>query len=64
MTDKNGTSYRSDYILRHENETAKTVTFYLTVDETQDVSFMKHWGIYTDAPSVKNGETLNITTSN
>jgi hypothetical protein len=64
MTDKNGTSYRSDYILRHEDATAKTVTFYLTVDETQDVSFMKHWGIYTDAPSVKDGETLEIKTSN
>ena len=64
MTDKKGTSYRSEYIMRHENATAETVTFYLTVDETQDVSFMKHWGIYTDAPSVENGETLEIKTSN
>ena len=64
MTDKKGTSYRSEYIMRHENDTAETVTFYLTVDENQDVSFIKHWGIYTDAPSVENGETLEIKTSN
>jgi hypothetical protein len=64
MTDKKGTSYRSEYIMRHENDTAETVTFYLTVDENQDVSFIKHWGIYTDAPSVKDGETLEIKTSN
>ena len=61
-TDKNGTSYRSDYILRHENDTAEKIVFYLTVDEDQYVSFTKHWGIYTDTPSVKNGETLNIET--
>ena len=64
MTDKKGTSYRSDYILRHENDSAEKIVFYLTVDEDQYVSFTKHWGIYTDAPSVKNGETLNIKTSN
>ncbi len=63
-TDKNDTSYRSDYILRHENDTAEKIVFYLTVDEDQYVSFTKHWGIYTDAPSVKDGETLEIKTSN
>ena len=62
MTDKNGTSYRSDYILHHEDATSKTVTFYLTVDETQDVSFMKHWGIYTGDASVEKDGTLNIKT--
>ena len=61
----NGVSYRSDYIQSHENDTPKSITFYIKVEETpQKVTFTKRWGIYTGDPSVEAGETLTITTKN
>lgn len=62
ITGKNNVDHKSPYILRHEEADPVTVTFYLTVDEDQEVTFTKHWGIYTDDASVENGGTLNIET--
>ena len=60
ITDKNNVDYRSPYIQRHEDDTPHNVTFYLVVEEAQEVTFTKRWGIYTGDPSVLAGGTLTI----
>ncbi len=60
ITAADGTVYRSDYIARHESETPETLTFTLTVEQTQDVTFTPRWGIYSGECSVINGE-IHIT---
>lgn len=62
ITDKNNVDHKSPYILRHEEENPVIVTFYLTVDEDQQLTFTKRWGIYSGDSSVNAGETLAITT--
>lgn len=55
----NGNKYRSDYLLRHENEQAETLAFTLTVSEDREVTFSVRWGIYAGESDVVNG-TLQI----
>ena len=50
-------TYYSPYILRHENP-VETVTFYLTVESTQTVTFTPCWGIYTGDCDVEAGGSL------
>ena len=51
--------YYTDYILRHDEELPKTVTFTLTVAEATNVTFTPRWGIYSGESSVIEG-ILNI----
>ena len=55
----NGNKYRSDYIVRHENEEDETRSFSLTVRETCVVTFSIRWGIYAGESDVINGN-LNV----
>lgn len=50
-----GETYYTDYILRHSEPEAQTVTFTLTVEETQRVKFTPRWGIYAADSDVKEG---------
>ena len=55
-------SYYSDYIKRHEGGT-ETISFRLTVEETQTVSFVTRWGIYSgecDVVTDESGSYLHI----
>ena len=54
-----GKTYYTDYILRHSEPVAQTVTFTLTVEETQTVVFTPRWGIYAADSDVTEG-TLHI----
>ena len=57
ITAENGDVYHSDYIARHDGE-LQTVSFTLTVETAQKITFTKRWGIYSDACDVVNGEML------
>ncbi len=50
-----GRTYYTDYILRHSNAEPQTVSFTLTVKETQTVKFTSRWGIYAAESDVENG---------
>lgn len=55
-------TYYTDYIARHEGETV-TVSFDLTVGETQTVTFTPRWGIYAgdcDVVTDESGSYLHI----
>ncbi len=52
--------YHTDFIERHADEGAHTMTFYLVLAETAEVVFAPRWGIYSGACDVKNGETLTV----
>ena len=49
-------TYYTDYIIRHTEEDAKTVSFELTVEETQVVAFTPRVGIYNLDSDVVDGE--------
>ena len=49
-------TYYTDYIIRHTEEDAKTISFELTVEETQVVSFTPRIGVYNLDSDVVNGE--------
>ncbi len=51
-----GQSYYTDYIVRHENDEAQTVSFALTVAESQTVEFEPRWGIYAKESDVIDGQ--------
>jgi hypothetical protein len=51
--------YYSDYIVRHDEDTPKTVNFTLPVGQTQTVKFITRWGVYAGESNVQNG-TLHI----
>ena len=53
-------SYYSEYIVRHEDPEAHTVTFTLKVGTAQTVTFESHWGIYARESDVLNGGELLI----
>lgn len=56
----NGNTYRSDYIVRHENEQEEILSFTLTAaEQIEQVSFAVRWGIYTGESDVVDG-TLQI----
>ena len=55
ITTADGTKYKSDYLVAHDNATPTTSTFILTVEETQVVGFASHWGIYSSESDVVNG---------
>lgn len=59
IIDANGNSYYTDYIARHSEVEDKVVTFDLTVEETQTVTFTTRWGIYSGECHVVDG-ALNI----
>ena len=52
-------SYYSDYIYQHSYVEDRMLTFELTVDTPQVVTFTSRWGIYSGEGSVQNGR-LNI----
>ena len=51
----NGNKYRSDYLVRHENEQAETFSFTLILSQDCEVTFSVHWGIYAGESDVVNG---------
>lgn len=60
LIEADGNVYYSEYIARHTDETAQTVSFTVKVKETQTVTFTKRWGIYSDDCNVVNGGELLI----
>lgn len=50
-----GDIYYSDYILRHTEDTPKTISFTLTVATTQTVEINTFWGIYSFDSDVVSG---------
>ena len=52
--------YRSDFIVRHDEDTAKTLTYYVTARADTEVKFVVHWGIYSATPDVLADDTLEI----
>jgi hypothetical protein len=53
-------TYRSEYILRHEDDVAHTLQFTFKVDSAQTVKLVTRWGIFNDDPDVADGKTLLI----
>ena len=51
-------SYYSDYILYHDSDTPVVVTFRVQAESTQQVKFVKCWGVYSCTTDVTVGETL------
>ena len=52
--------YLSPFIARHNGDVPVSLSFNISVAETQSVKFETHWGIYSDNASVGVGETLEI----
>ena len=60
LIEAGGNTYYSEYIARHTEETPKTVSFTVKVEETQTVTFTKRWGIYSDEGDVMHDGVLLI----
>ncbi len=54
------TSYYSDYILHHDNDTPMVVTFYVDVKSSQTVKFVERWGVYSGDIDVEDNGTLTL----
>ena len=46
--------YYSEYIVRHGEPTPQTLSFTLSVETTQVVTFTKHWGIFSQQSDIVN----------
>ncbi len=55
-----GKSYYTEYIVRHEDDQAKTYSFTLRVANTQRVTFTVRWGIYSGEIAVMANGTLYV----
>ena len=51
-----GNTYVSDYIVSHNDPEPRTLSFTMTVETTQTVTFTSKWGIYSRESDVKNAE--------
>ena len=60
VIDVDGETYRTDYILRHEQAEAQTIELTLRVEAQKTVKFTSRWGVYTGEGDVGDGETLLI----
>ena len=52
--------YLSPYLIRHDDDTPKTVTYYVVAEVDTEVKFVVHWGLYSAQASVLADETLQI----
>ncbi len=50
--------YRSPYIPRHNEDEAKTLTYYVKAEVDTEVKFVSHWGLYSAQESVQEGKIL------
>ena len=60
ISDADGIEYRTEYISRHNDEVPKVISFTLSVEETQNLTFTTKWGIYSGESDVLDNGILNI----
>ena len=58
LIDAGGVTYYTDYILRHTDEGDREISFDLTVNTAQSVTFTTRWGIYRRESSVVDGKLM------
>ena len=53
-------NYRSEYLVKHDEQEPKAVSFFVNVSEPRYITFRARLGIYSGECHVYNGETLTI----
>ena len=52
--------YRSEYIVHHNEDEAKTLSYTVQANAVAEVKFVVHWGLYSAEPSVLANDKLVI----